>query len=210
MNFYSVNPIFQKILSNNTWVTNNNKILLTFDDGPVPGNTDKILNWLSDRKIKALFFCVGNNVKNNFSITKNILSEGHTIGNHTYNHKVLYNLNETETKRELTKFNDLLKDEHNYEVKYFRPPHGRLIFNMNKTLKKYNMNCIMWSLITYDFNNDINIVKFAIEKKIRKNSIIVLHDSLKSKDIIIDSLNFFYEILEKKGYEIGDPEKCLK
>ena len=209
MNFYTVSPLIQKLLHRNIWVTNNKKILLTFDDGPVPGNTDKILNWLNNKQIKALFFCVGNNVKNNLPLVQSILSEGHMIGNHTYNHRVLYKLSETEIRKELTTVNDVLNSNFKYPVKYFRPPHGRIIKNLNGLLADYNMRCVLWSLITYDFNNDINIVKFALEKKLKNNSIVVFHDSLKSKEIIIESLDYFYYMVKKNGYEIGDPEKCL-
>jgi peptidoglycan/xylan/chitin deacetylase (PgdA/CDA1 family) len=209
MIFYTVNPLIQKLLHKNIWTTNNNKLLLTFDDGPVPGNTEKILNWLNNKQIKALFFCVGNNVKNNLPLAKRILSDGHMIGSHTYNHKLLYKLKDTEIRNELNEFNKVVKDNFNYDVQYFRPPHGRIIPGLHGILSDYNMRCVLWSLITYDFNNDINIVKFALENKLKNNSIVVFHDSLKSKDIIIESLDYFYSEVKKKGYEIGDPDKCL-
>jgi hypothetical protein len=68
----------------------------------------------------------------------------------------------------------------------------------------------MWSLLTYDYKNDINLVKLVASKYMRRNSIIVLHDSLKSKDIIVDSINFIAEQAEKNGFEIGEPAECLK
>jgi len=65
-------------------------------------------------------------------------------------------------------------------------------------------------LLTYDYKNDINIVKFALRKYLKSNSIIVLHDSNKSKDIIKDSINIIIEETNKKNYKIGTPSECLK
>jgi len=68
----------------------------------------------------------------------------------------------------------------------------------------------MWSLLTYDFRNDFNLFKNAVNKCLKKNSIIVLHDSLKSKDIIIQSINYLVEQIDKMNFKIGNPEECLK
>lgn len=82
-------PTFiQKLFSNYTWKINNteNKIYLTFDDGPIPNVTEWVLDLLKDENIKATFFCIGENIKRNPEIFKRILKEGHAIGNHTFNH----------------------------------------------------------------------------------------------------------------------------
>ncbi len=83
-------PFFMKYLFPEfKWNTSNNKILLTFDDGPLPGNTEKILKYLSGEKIKSIFFCVGNNLEENISLAKEILSEGHLLGNHMPQHQII-------------------------------------------------------------------------------------------------------------------------
>ena len=71
------------------WESKIDKILLTFDDGPVSGNSENILKKLNDFKIKAVFFCVGNNILKNFTLASELLNEGHIIGNHTFNHSKL-------------------------------------------------------------------------------------------------------------------------
>ena len=68
----------------------------------------------------------------------------------------------------------------------------------------------MWSLLTYDFSGDIKEVKSTVEKYLRRDSIVVLHDSLKSVNIIQDSINIILETADKNGYEIGEPEECLR
>ena len=83
-------PYFvKKLFSNFIWETSNDKILLTFDDGPTEGATLKILNNLREKKIKAIFFCVGDNIKKHPELAEKILEDGHTIANHTMNHKLL-------------------------------------------------------------------------------------------------------------------------
>ncbi len=67
----------------------------------------------------------------------------------------------------------------------------------------------MWSLLTYDYKNDISIVKFAVEKYLKQNSIIVLHDSNKSKEIINDSISFIADEVRKKNYQFGEANECL-
>ncbi len=204
-------PVFvKKIFHEFLWDTKNNQVLLTFDDGPNPETTEKILIELNNLKLKSLFFCVGNNVRKNSSLTSEIISEGHSIGNHTFNHQILTQNSNSIVNVEIEAFNHLMDSVYDYKVKYFRPPHGKFDISTGKTLKKRNLIGIMWSLLTYDYKNDLKLVKFAVQKYLRKNSIIVLHDSIKSKDIIIDSIKFIAEEVSNKGYQIGEPSGCLK
>ena len=121
----------QKLFSNFIWETSNNKILLTFDDGPTEAATLKILNILRTNKLKAVFFCVGNNIKKCPSITQKILEDGHVVANHTMNNKLLTKMNREESIREISAFSDLIKEKFNYNVKYFRPPHGKFNLKTN-------------------------------------------------------------------------------
>lgn len=212
INKYKYNPpkIVKNLFHNFYWNTVNNKVLLTFDDGPIPESTEIILSALSKHKIKALFFCVGENLKKYPSITKNILDEGHTIGNHTFNHKILRNLTNEEKINQINLFNQLLAQEFNYEVKYFRPPHGRFQLTTNSLLKEFNLKNVMWSLLTYDYKNNLDLVKFAVTNFMKKDSIIVLHDSIKSKNIILDSIEFIIEQAAENKFTFGEPSECLK
>jgi len=207
---YSPPLIVKKLFKDFYWNTSNNKILLTFDDGPTKEATEIILSILAQFGIKAAFFCVGNNVERNSSKAKEILNEGHLIGNHTFNHKRLTKLSNEETVEEIDSFNNLLREKFNYDVKYFRPPYGRFTISTQGILKEKDMKCIMWSLLTEDYKNDFETVKFAVKNYLKKNSIIVLHDSIKSKDIIKDSINFIVDEALSKGYTFGEPAECLK
>jgi peptidoglycan-N-acetylglucosamine deacetylase len=201
--------ILKQVFPDFQWESKVDRILLTFDDGPVAHNTDTILRKLNDFRIKAVFFCVGNNILKNPSLASDILNEGHIIGNHTFNHSKL-TLPGFDGYLEIDRFNELVKEKLGYEVKYFRPPHGRFNLSTAKLMKNKKLTNIMWSLLTYDFKGNSSLVKYSVVKYLKKNSIIVLHDSIKSKNIISDSISFIADEVSAKGFKFGEPAECLK
>jgi peptidoglycan/xylan/chitin deacetylase (PgdA/CDA1 family) len=208
---YHYNPplILKKVFSDFIWNTTNGKVLLTFDDGPNPGTTEIILKKLADEKIKALFFCVGENVQKYPDLINQIKEAGHTFGNHTFNHKILNKISDEEKDYQISSVNKIFKDQFDIKLKHFRPSHGRFQLSTSSLLKKHQLKNIMWSLLTYDYKNEISIVKFAIEKYLKHNSIIVLHDSNKSKNIISDSISFISDEVRKRNYQFGEADECL-
>jgi peptidoglycan-N-acetylglucosamine deacetylase len=207
--FYNPPSILHKIFSDFRWNTSNGKILLTFDDGPNPGTTELILGKLSDEKIKAIFFCVGDNAQKYPELVNQIKDEGHTFGNHTFNHKILNQVSDDEKDTQISSVNKLFIEQFDIILKYFRPSHGKFQLSTQSLMKKHNLKNVMWSLLTYDYKNDLSIVKFATEKYLKFNSIIVLHDSNKSKNIISDSISFISEEVRRRGYQFGEAEECL-
>ena len=67
----------------------------------------------------------------------------------------------------------------------------------------------MWSLLTYDYKNDLEVVKFGVKKYLRNNSIIVLHDNIKSKNIILDSISLIVDEARSRNYQFGEADECL-
>jgi peptidoglycan/xylan/chitin deacetylase (PgdA/CDA1 family) len=184
--------------------------LISFDDGPNPYTTEIILNELEKYSIKSIFFCVGENMERYPTIAKEILTQGHEIGNHTYRHKMITKLTQTEIISTIEKVQQISLHNFDYNINYFRAPYGKIKLNLSKTLSSFKLKNVMWSLLTYDYKNDLNIVKFVLDKYLNANSIIVLHDSNKSKDVIVDSIKAIVEIAEVKKYQIGNPSECLK
>ena len=209
---YKYNPplFVRKIFNDFIWETTNDKILLTFDDGPTESTTPKILNILQSNNIQAIFFCVGNNITKHPDLTTRIIEDGHIIANHTMNHKLLTKMDKVETVEEIKFFNQELKKNFNYAVKYFRPPHGRFTFKTAKILNELDMKCVMWNLLTYDFENSLEKVIYAIDNYLQKNSIVVFHDSIKCQDIIEESLDYTIKRALKNEFEFGEPLDCLK
>lgn len=208
---YLYNPptLLKQIFNDFYWGSSIGKVLLTFDDGPNPHTTEIILKKLSDEKLKALFFCVGENVQKFPELINNIKAEGHLFGNHTLNHKILNKISLTEKVDQILSVNNLFQEKYNIKLKYFRPPHGRFQIFTKTLLNQLELKNVMWSLLTYDYKNDISIVKFAVEKYLKQNSIIVLHDSNKSKEIINDSISFISDEVRKKNYQFGEANECL-
>ena len=209
---YKYNPpgIIKFLFSDFTWNTSNDKILLTYDDGPNPGTTEKILKKLNDNKIKAAFFCVGKNIKQNSELAKQIITEGHLICNHTFNHLILTKVSNAEIENEIKLFNEALNSVLEIETKYFRPPFGRFNFRVKNRLNSLGLKSVMWNLLTYDFKNDFSVVKKSVDKYLRSDSIIVLHDSNKSKNMIEESIDYIVEKVNENDFRIGEPSECLK
>lgn len=209
---YSFNPpsLIKRIFNDFIWESSVNKVLLTFDDGPLPETTPIILKTLDKLQIKALFFCVGNNSSKYPGLISEIINKNHYIGFHSSQHQNIKSLPDTEFKFQLSEFKLLLKEKYDYPLKYFRPPYGKFNLRTSKILKEAGFVNVMWSLLTYDYKNDLNLVKFAVDKYLKNDSIVVFHDSLKSKNIIVDSLEILMETMNKNGFEFGDPSECLK
>ncbi len=202
--------VVQKLFNDFIWQTTNDKILLTFDDGPTEIITPKILGLLRKKNIRAAFFCVGRNVQMSPGLILELINDGHLIANHTMKHRVLTRLTRDESLEEIRSFNELIKEKFNYEVKYFRPPYGRFNLRTNNLLKKLSLKNVMWSLLSHDYENAINKVRFGIDKYLKRNSIIVFHDNVKSNSIIEGSLEYTLNIAANRGFEFGEPEDCLK
>lgn len=206
---YSPPDFVKRMFPEFVWDSVSDKILITFDDGPNPETTTEILKSLSDKNIKAVFFLVGQNIERYKSLSEEIFSEGHEIANHTYTHYDVWGLNRKKINYEIKKCSELIEDIQKKPANLFRPPHNRFDFWTSSVCKKNNLKCIIWSLLTYDYKNDLNIVKFSIERYLKRNSVVVLHDNSKSKNIIIDSINFLTDQVELKGFQIGKPSECL-
>ncbi len=201
--------LIRKIFPNTIWESGIDKILFTFDDGPNPETTKIILDKLKEHSIKSIFFCVGENIERYPDLARQIVNEGHLIGNHTHSHKNI-NFFSKNANWNITQCSQAIEEVVKNNPKYFRPPHGRVGLKTEKLMKQNRLKNVMWSLLTYDYKNDINIVKFAVEKYLKENSIIVLHDSNKSKHIIAESIDFIVDRIKKQGYKIGEPSECLK
>ena len=118
-------------------------------------------------------------------------------------------ISDDEKDIQISSVNKIFKEQFDIKLKYFRPSHGRFQLSTSSLLKKHQLKNIMWSLLTYDYKNDLSIVKFAVEKYLKPNSIIVLHDSNKSKNIISDSICFIADEVRNRDYQFGEADECL-
>lgn len=212
MNFQWYDPprLLKKMFPGFIWESKVGKLLITLDDGPSIQNTGRLLNYFGDHDIKTVMFFVGEAMKKNPQLVREVIAAGHTVGCHSMTHKAVTAMTYSQFSGLLDEYENLYRSIINDDVKYFRPPYGRFNFTTVRALKKHKITNVMWSLLTFDYKNDFDIVKFAVTKYLRNNSLIVFHDNLKSKDILIDSLNFLMEQADKLGYQFGEPAECLK
>jgi len=177
-----------------TWKipTKENEVFFTFDDGPHQTITPFVLNTLKQYNAKATFFCIGKNVENNPEIFRRILSEGHSIGNHTYNH-----LNGWKTKNEVY-IKDVLKAKEVIDSKLFRPPYGRIGRHQIQHLKKW-FAIIMWDVLSGDFDVSLSPQQCLqhVVKNMKPGSVVVFHDSEKAfsrlEYVLPKALQYFNE-----------------
>lgn len=164
-----------------TWEikTKNKEVYLTFDDGPHPEITPWVLDQLKKHNAKATFFCVGANYEKYPEIVQRIINEGHTIGNHTYDHKIGWKSSDKDYLDSIDQFHQL------NSTKLFRPPHGRISKRQVRKLQP-KFKIIMWSLLSGDFDKTLSPTECAYNtvQYTRPGSIIVFHDSLKAKDTL--------------------------
>lgn len=176
-------PTFiQKIYDSCTWrIDSTENIYLTFDDGPDPNATLLVLDILKTYKAKATFFCIGKNVAAHPQIIDQMVADGHSIGNHSYNH-----LSGWTTKSE-TYIADVLKCKEHIDSKLFRPPYGRLKPSQLKALRA-DFEIVMWDVMCGDFEAQLTAEKCLsnITENAKTGSIILLHDTTES----IDKLEF--------------------
>lgn len=170
-------------------------LFLTFDDGPVPEVTPQVLSILKAYNAKATFFCIGDNVNKHPEIYKDILKEGHTVGNHSYNH-----LNGWKTKNPVY-FRNVMKCSEKVESKLFRPPYGKITRSQSAKLKR-NFSIIMWDVLSGDFDSEITKEKCLknVIQSAQNGSIIVFHDSIKAADKMLFALPEALKYFSEKGF----------
>lgn len=184
------------------------ELYLTFDDGPVEGITEFVLETLTKASVKATFFCIGDNIQKHRKIFSRIVEGGHQVGNHTFHHVNGWKMNDHEYVREIELcqqefFTDGLR-EVKIETKLFRPPYGRITRDQIRVLNiKYKI--VMWDVLSVDYSkslsresclrNTLNVV--------RPGSIIVFHDSVKAERNLMYALPRFIESCLSKGYSFN-------
>ncbi len=210
MRFFKVNSFIQRYFYRFTWRLNPNEktIYLSFDDGPHEIATAQVLDILKQYQIKATFFCVGENVNRFPLIMNRIVSEGHSIGNHTFNHLKGWSC---PSKEYLKNVEMAEKSISTYtRTTLFRPPYGRIRKKQASEILKKGYKIIMWDILSYDYDKSINIdyCLKMISQKTRNGSIVVFHDSLKSMAQTSQLLGKYIENMKKRGFDFKVIEQC--
>lgn len=172
-------------------------VYITFDDGPHPIITPFVLNELYKYDAFATFFCLGNNVEKYPAVYRRILSEGHTVGNHTYDHPKLREVSTEEYIASVRKAKEVI------DSRFFRPPYGLLNRKIGKQLIEDGYRIVYWSYLTGDFDNRMTPEQCLEELifNVKPGDIIVFHDSEKAYPRLEYVLPRFLNFLKQKQWQ---------
>lgn len=202
-------------------------VYLTFDDGPIPEVTPWVLGELKKHSAKATFFCIGENIQKHPEIFRRIIAEGHSVGNHTFNHlkgtkteTSEYIENVEKAERQMTEDGRRETEDGTRKVEssaignqqstinnqqfLFRPPYGKITSRQAKLLQKKGFKIVMWDIISYDYDATVSEEKCLrnVLKNIRPGSVVVFHDSLKA------AKNLRYVLPKVLGFIAGKNWNC--
>lgn len=178
-----------------------NEVYLTFDDGPVAGPTEFVLEELNKAAAEATFFCIGDNVHKHPEIFRKVIAGGHTIGNHTFNHVNGWRTGTAAYVKNIRLTHDRLTAEGASMSSLFRPPYGRITPAQIRALNQYKI--VMWDVLSRDYDQGLTpdqCLKNTL-RAVRPGSIIVFHDSLKAKRNLTFVLPRLLDDLGGRGYK---------
>ena len=178
------------------------KIALTFDDGPHPRLTPKILDILDKYGIKATFFVIGENAKYYPDALMQISERGHEIANHTYSHITFSRSNLSKLKGEIEMCEKEIFNRTECKTKLFRPPEGMMSQELQGIIKGMDYTVILWDLDTRDWNHTPpQKISNNVTKNIRSGDVILMHDFIGYNSPTPEALELFIPILLDRGYK---------
>ena len=189
--------IAAKIFRDLTWhfTGKDNELFLTFDDGPTPEVTPWVLSTLKDFDARATFFCIGQNAEKYPDLYKQIINEGHSVGNHCYSHTKGWGANSKKYISSVRKAAEVI------DSNLFRPPYGRIRPNQISQLKN-DYNIIMWDVLSKDFDKNFDkekCLKYVLDFS-ESGSIIVFHDTSKAERNLKYALPEILKHFTKQGF----------
>ncbi len=173
-------------------------VALTFDDGPIPGKTEPILDLLRDANVPATFFVLGENAERHPEILDRMVREGHEIGNHTFAHPNLTKLSNSEVRKEIKRSQDIIYESVGYFPRFFRPPYGAANLTTMSILSSQNLTAVFWSVDPQDWKGGSEQEIVAdISDHLDNGSIILLHERSPNTS---QSIPKIIETVREKGF----------
>ncbi len=183
-------------------------VALTFDDGPDPIQTPKVLQTLKEQQATACFFCIGRKIKGNEKLLQQIVTEGHLIGNHSFTHSgsfPLYRL--SRMKKDLQTCQSELERVTSQPVTLFRPPFGVTNPTIAKAVRQLGYTSIGWNIRTLDTQQPTpDKVLNRIRKGLKPGSIILLHDRIPDSGQLVKQI---LDLLKEQGYTVVRLDELL-
>lgn len=185
-------------------------IALTFDDGPWPNTTAKVLDILKKNRIKSTFFVVGQNVKNYPDLTKQIVADGHVIANHTWHHWY-HNMNAQAAAYEVANTGDIIYQTTGVRTRLFRPPGGIMNNGVAAYAKNNKYAVIMWSADSMDYSRPaVPRLMNNIFREAKPGGIVLMHDGGGDRSHTVKALPEIISRFRKQGYEFVTVPELLE
>lgn len=186
-------------------------VALTFDDGPDPRYTPKILAILEKNNIKATFFLIGSRVNMFPNLARQVASHGHSIGNHTYYHVKLKSLTEDQIKEEIDWCEKTIYRVTGKKPQYFRPPKGYFNDKTIQVASNAGYKVILWDVaVEHRRSHTAEREAERVLRKVRPGDIILAHDGLLNREKTVKALPLIIEGLKKQGYDFVTLDELLK
>ncbi|MBB5353364.1 peptidoglycan/xylan/chitin deacetylase (PgdA/CDA1 family) [Haloferula luteola] len=183
-------------------------VAMTFDDGPHPKNTPRLLDMLRERNIKATFYVIGRNVDLYPAVVRRIVAEGHEIGNHSYTHGNLSKMSDDAVRTELTKTRDAIVRAAGVQPRTLRPPYGALLQRQREWIhSEMNYPTILWSVDPRDWQRPgPSVVTSRILSGTTPGAIVLSHDLHAPT---VDAMPATLDGLLRKGYKFVTVSQLL-
>jgi peptidoglycan/xylan/chitin deacetylase (PgdA/CDA1 family) len=154
-------------------------VALTFDDGPIPEETPRLIDALAEAAVPAAFFVIGRRARAYPDLVKRIAAAGHTIGNHSFTHPKSWSvLGRRRLEAEVADTQALIADLTGVEPTWLRPPMGHKNFHLAAVLERHRLRQVTWSLRSYDtLLRDPGRLLHRILLRIRGGDIVLVHDA---------------------------------
>lgn len=183
-------------------------IAMTFDDGPHPQNTPRLLDMLRARNIKATFYVIGRNVDLYPAVVRRTVAEGHEIGNHTYTHRLLSKLGDADVRQEMARTRDAIARAAGVQPRTMRPPYGGLLQRQRELVHaEFSYPTILWSVDPLDWKRPgPSVVASRIVSGTTPGGIVLAHD-LHSQTV--DAMPAALDGLLRQGYRFVTVSQLL-
>lgn len=207
MNFYWIktNWFIKWLFPNYVWdIPSKDAVYLTFDDGPTPEATVWVLEQLKNYNAKATFFCIGENIQKHPEIFKQIITEGHSVGNHTHNHLNGWQTQDAIYMENVSSCQSEISNLHSQICTLYRPPYGKITPTQSRKLRKLGFTIIMWDVLSADFDTSISKNKCLehVIENFKPGSIVVFHDSKKAFANLEYVLPIVLEFAKARNYKL--------
>jgi len=171
-------PLYRQDITHTRALVSGKYVAMTFDDGPHPQNTPRLLGILRERNIKATFYVIGRNVEAYPGVLRQTIDEGHEIGNHSQTHCMLSRLDDASLRWEMNSCRQAVEQAAGYRMRTMRPPYGALTQRQRMLVfQEYSYPTILWSVDPMDWKRPgPSVVASRIIQNAHAGAIILAHD----------------------------------